>query len=163
MSKTMRCDFAIVEAQHQEVFCRKGANMTAKQYLDRLLDIAVRIECKQIEKEKWETIAAKTTTELGGERVQSSPSPQKMENAAIEAVEIAKEISELKRQQREIIKTIEQVKDRKLLKILHKKYVEGLSNDQICYSSKISKSTFKRRLARAYDEVQKIIDEVEYE
>ena len=69
----------------------------------------------------------------------------------------------MKPQQREIIKTIEQVKDRKLLKILHKKYVEGLSNDQICYSSRISKSTFKRRLARAYDEVQKIIDEAEYE
>lgn len=103
----------------------------AKEYLQRIEDIDIRIKNKSIEKAdhealKWD-IATSITANMSGERVQSSGSKHKMADAIDDKVNYAqnidKQIAKLETEKQEIISTIELLpKDE--YDILHKAYVQ---------------------------------------
>lgn len=139
--------------------------MDAKEYLERVLDIDERIKNKTLEKEQWRAIAECTTASVEGERVQSSGSQHKMEDAVIKIVEIENEIDEVIKQlidvKNEIIKTIDDVKKTNSYSILHKRYVQSKSIEDIQDEKRVSQSTVERWLEDAYEQVQRILDERE--
>lgn len=139
--------------------------MEAREYLERAIDIDERIKNKTLEKEQWQSIAECTTASAEGDRVQSSGSLHKMEDAVIKIVEIENEIDELIRclidMKQEIIRTIDRVEDANSYSLLHKRYIQGKSIEEIQDEKGISQSTIERKLEKAYEAIQKILDERE--
>lgn len=137
--------------------------MEAREYLERALDIDERIKNKRLEKEQWRAIAECTTAPSDGERVQASGSLHKMEDAVIKVTEIEAEIDKMLKQlidmKQEIIKTIDEVRDTRSYSLLHKRYVQGKSIEEIQNEKKVSKSTVERQLESAYELIQNILDE----
>lgn len=103
--------------------------MRAKDYLKRIEKLDAVIQNKRIEKEQWEDIARSVTGQMGGERVQSSGSQQKMADAMDNAVDIGSEIDslllKLAAEKQEIISTIEQLNATEY-DLLHKVYVQHI-------------------------------------
>lgn len=139
--------------------------MEARAFLERAIDIDERIKNKTLEKEQWRAIAECTSVSSNGERVQSSGSLHKMEDAVIKIVEIEDEIDAMIQRlidmKQEIIKTIDKVTDTKSYSLLHKRYIQGKSLEDIQEEQGISQSTAERRFKEAYDAIQKILDERE--
>lgn len=137
--------------------------MDARIYLERAIDIDERIKNKTLEKEQWRAIAECTTASAEGERVQSSGSLHKMEDAVIKIVEIEDEIDEMIRtlidMKQEIIKTIDRIEDTNSYSLLHKRYIQNKSLEDIQEEKQISQSTVERWLEKAYEQIQKILDE----
>lgn len=100
--------------------------MRAKQYLQQIEKIDKIIQNKIIEKEQWFAIATNTTSQIGGERVQSSVSQQKMADATERYYELSREIDQyidsLIRKKKEVISTIEKLKPIEY-DVLHKVYI----------------------------------------
>lgn len=139
--------------------------MDAREYLERALDIDERIKNKTLEIEQWRTIAECTTANAEGERVQSSGSLHKMEDACIKINEIENEISDMIKSligiKQDIIRTIDKVEDSKSYSLLHKRYVQGKSVEEIQDEKGISQSSAERYFKEAYEIVQRILDERE--
>lgn len=135
----------------------------AKDYLERAIDIDERIKNKLLEKEQWRAIAECTTAHSEGERVQSSGSLHKMEDAVIKINEIEADIDAMTKvlidMKLEIIKTIDEIEDTTSYSLLHKRYVQLKSMEEIQDEKQISQSTRERKFADAYNLVQNILDE----
>ena len=95
-------------------------------FLKQLKKLDKLIENKLSEKEQWKAIATGTTAQMGGERVQSSGSLQKMADAVEKYLEIEKEIDkridELVDAKLDVIGVIEQLNTTEY-DVLHKIYV----------------------------------------
>ncbi|MGN0472229.1 MAG: hypothetical protein ACI4F8_05235 [Lachnospiraceae bacterium] len=106
--------------------------MRAKQYLQQIEKIDKIIQNKIIEKEQWFAIATNTTSQIGGERVQSSVSQQKMADATERYFEISQEIDRyidsLINTKKEVISTIEQLPPTEY-DVLHKVYIGIIVSD----------------------------------
>ncbi len=107
--------------------------MRAKQYLQQIEKIDKIIQNKIIEKEQWFAIATNTTSQIGGERVQSSVSQQKMADATERYYELSREIDQyidsLIRKKKEVISTIEKLKPIEY-DVLHKVYIGIIIPDE---------------------------------
>lgn len=112
--------------------------MDVKEYLGQIKEIELNIKHMQEELEELRSVATKITSTLGGERVQSSGSNQKMADAVCSFVDLEKEISakiaESYLKKREIIKTIELL-DYKNRDFLYKVYVQGYSLSDVASMS----------------------------
>lgn len=112
--------------------------MDVKEYLGQIKDLELNIKHMQEELEELRSVATKITSTLGGERVQSSGSNQKMADAVCSFVDLEKEISakiaESYLKKREIIKTIELL-DYKNRDFLYKVYVQGYSLSDVASMS----------------------------
>lgn len=139
--------------------------MEARQYLEQVSKINKLIENKLIEKVQWKSIAEGTSASASGERVQTSKKLHKMEDAAIRIVEIENEIDILIDKfidiKQEIVGTIEQVNDAIMYDILHKKYIQGMSFEEIGLACSYSKETIKWKHKKALRIVQNILNERE--
>ena len=139
--------------------------MYAKNYLEKAINIEERIKNKNLEIEQWRTIATKTSASAEGERVQTSTSLHKMEDAAIKIVELEQEAKEMRskliEKKAEIIKTIDQVEDAESYSVLHLRYVQGMTLEKIAETKEISVSTVERKLNSAYELVQVILEKRE--
>lgn len=137
--------------------------MEARQYLEQVSKINKLIENKLIEKVQWKSIAEGTSASASGERVQTSKKLHKMEDAAIRIVEIENEIDILIDKfidiKQEIVGTIEQVNDAIMYDILHKKYIQGMSFEEIGLACSYSKETIKWKHKKALRIVQNILNE----
>lgn len=109
-----------------------------KEYLYRIDDIDIRIRNKHIEKAQHHAlmmdVATIITANMGGERVQSSGSKQRMADTVDEKLtyiqNIDKRIAELEKEKGEIVSTIELLpKDE--YDILHKCYVQHMSLKEV--------------------------------
>lgn len=138
--------------------------MDAKQFLKQLKKLDKLIENKLIEKQQWMAIATGTTSQIGGERVQSSGSQQKMADAVIKYIGIEHEIDEfidlLVDKKQAVIEVIEQLEATEY-DLLHKKYVQYLSFDEIADVYDKTYSWVTTIHGRALKSVQKILDEKE--
>ena len=87
--------------------------MDAKSFLQQVEMLDAKITNKQIERQQWKDIALGITASIGGERVQSSGSQQKMADAVIKCVDMESEIDNLIDEfihtKKEIIETIERL------------------------------------------------------
>lgn len=160
---------------------RKKEKGEAQLYLEQIEKYDLMIRNKQIEKAQMEDIALSVTS--GGEstlvyvndkngkkgkyelqnmgKVQSSGGQQKMADAAIHGVDIGREIDKiiikLHEARQDIIRTIELL-DKDEYDVLHKRYIQGMTPDEIALKKGKSKSWVDTKHGRALQSVQKILD-----
>ena len=138
--------------------------MDAKDFLRQLKKLDCMIENKLVERQQWQTIALGTTAQMGGERVQSSSSQQKMADAVGRYMDIEREVDEcidrLVDVKKDVISVIEQLNVDEY-DVLHKKYVQYLTFDEIATIKKKASSSIKGTHGTALRNVQKILDERE--
>jgi len=144
------------------LFERKGKQMEAKKFLKQLEKLDLMITNKLAEKQQWKAIATGTTASIGGERVQSSGSQQKMADAVSRYIDIEREIDEqidkLIDTKQDVISVIEQLKPIEY-DILHKIYVQYIKLYEVpdIYGKTYSWATTVH--GRALKNVQAILDE----
>lgn len=138
--------------------------MTAIEFLQQPLLIDKRIRNKLAEKEQWKSVAFGVVANNDSERVQSSGSQQKMADAVARFIDIEKEIDEeidrLVDIKKDVLKVIEQLKPNEY-DVLHKRYIQGMTPDEIVYEVQKSKSWVKAYHKKALRNVQNILDERE--
>jgi len=138
--------------------------MEAKKFLKQLEKLDRMIENKLAEKQQWKAIATGTTASIGGERVQSSGSQQKMADAVSRYVDIEREIDEqidkLIDTKQDVISVIEQLNTIEY-DLLHKVYVQYIKLYEVpdIFGKTYSWATTVH--GRALKKVQKILDERE--
>ena len=152
----------------------------AKEYLQQAEDMNTVINNKMAEKAQWKDIALGVTSggqsimiEVKGkkelhnmEKVQSSGSQSKMADAITRCMDIEAEIDRLIDRlidlKQEIIRTIEQLNATEY-DVLHKRYIQGMTFDEIGAAKGKSKSWATTVHGRALQNVQKILDAREQE
>lgn len=131
--------------------------MRSREYLEQVEKIDKLIQNKKYEKEQWLSIAEGTSVSSDGDRVQSSGQPHKMENAVVNAATLDEEIQRLEKRKQSIIYTIEQLKP-KAYDILHKKYIQYMSLEEIAEIYSYSYSAIKNKHREALKQLQEILD-----
>lgn len=150
--------------------------MKAQEYLKQVEKLNVLINNKIAEKAQWKDIALGVTSgvqsitiEVKGkkelhnmEKVQSSGSQSKLADAIARCVDIEAEIDRLVGKlidlKQEIIKTIEQLNATEY-DVLHKRYIQGMTFDEIGAAKRKSKSWATTVHGRALQSLQRILDE----
>lgn len=136
--------------------------MNARDFLKQLKKLNKMIENKLNEKEQWKCIATGTTAQMGGERVQSSGSQQKMADAIVKFIDIEKEIDEcidrLIDTKKDVIAVIEQLNASEY-DLLHKVYVQFFTVQEVADLYDKSESWAKTIHKRGLKNVQRILDE----
>lgn len=138
--------------------------MEAREYLEKVLKIDRLIENKMIEAAQWQTIAEGTSVNGSGERVQTSSSHHKMEDAVIRIVEIKNEINEIVLKnmdyKQEVISTIEMLEPN-YYDVLHKIYIQGMDLNQVSIAYNTTIRSVTRKKGKALKQVQMILNERE--
>ena len=136
----------------------------AKNYLLQVERLDSRIDNKLIERQQWRDIALGITANIGGERVQSSGSQQKMSEAIEKCLDMEKEINslidELIETKKKVIDTIEKIYSPTEYKILHMRYIQHISLKEIAIKLNREYSWVTTTHGRALKNVQKILDMV---
>jgi DNA-directed RNA polymerase specialized sigma subunit len=136
----------------------------AKDFLQQLKKLDKLIENKLIEKEQWKAIATGTTAQMGGERVQSSGSKQRMADAIDKYIDIEKEIDDcidnLIDAKKGVISVIEQLNATEY-DLLHKVYVQGVTLFDVAEMCGKTYSWVTTIHGRALKKVENILDERE--
>ena len=136
----------------------------AKSYLLQVERLDSRIANKLIERQQWRDIALGITANIGGERVQSSGSQQKMSEAIEKCLDMDKEINslidELIETKKKVIDTIEKIYSPTEYKILHMRYIQHISLKEIAIKLNREYSWVTTTHGRALKSVQNILDRV---
>lgn len=102
-----------------------------KAFLERVQMLDEIIENKLIEQRQWRELAESISANMDGERVQTSGSHGKMENAIIRCVDMEVEIEELIdmliEEKRRVVKVLELLYNPIEYKILHMRYIQHVS------------------------------------
>lgn len=110
-------------------------NSDALSYLERYERAATVIPNKLIEIEQWHDIATSITAVMNSESVSSSGSKQKMADAVNRCLDIVedleRQVDELDAIKRDVVHTIEQVQSTREYNLLHKKYIQFMSLQDI--------------------------------
>lgn len=138
----------------------------AQEFLEQVPKLNAMIENKMAEKAQWRGVAHGITTNTEGERVQSSGSQQKMADAVCKIVDLEQEINDLIDRlidtKQTIIETIELLNATEY-DVLHKRYIQGMTFDEIGAAKGKSKSWATTVHGRALQSLNGIIDELEAE
>lgn len=136
----------------------------AKSYLLQVERLDARIDNKLIERQQWRDIALGITSNIGGERVQSSGGQQKMSEAIEKCLDMEKEINslidELIETKKKVIDTIEKIYSPTEYKILHMRYIQHISLKDIAIKLNREYSWVTTTHGRALKSVQNILDMV---
>lgn len=133
----------------------------AKLYLRQVEMLDTKIKNKLIEQQQWRDIAMGITANIGGERVQSTGSQQKMADAINKCIDMEAEINglvdELIATKRDVIATIEKLDSPIEYDVLHKRYIQRYSLQEIAdhYGKEYGWATTTH--GRALKSVQKLI------
>ena len=138
--------------------------MEAKEFLKQPEKLDLRIKNKLIEKQQWKEIALGITANMDGERVQSSSNTKsKMADAIIKCVDMEEEIDnlidELIDTKKEVIQTIEQLDSATEYNVLHMRYIQYLSLQDIADHYNRDYGWVTTTHGRALKSVQEILDE----
>ena len=122
------------EAQvYRGEYVRKKSN--AQIYLEQVEKLDSIIKNKLIEKQQWKDIALGITANMDGERVQSSGAKSKMADAINKCIDIEAEIDSLIDKlidtKKDVIHTIEQLYSPTEYNVLHMRYIQYLSLQEI--------------------------------
>lgn len=133
----------------------------AQLYLERIEGLNDEIENKLAEIRQWNDIALCITTNTEGERVQSSGNQQKMANAMDKVVDCKAEanakIDELIDYKQEVIRTIKLLNATEY-NVLHKRYIQGMTFDEVGAAKRKSKSWATTVHGRALQNLNKILE-----
>lgn len=109
--------------------------MESKDFLKQVEKLDLRIKNKLIEKQQWKDIALGITANMDGERVQSSGAKDKLGDAVTKCVDIEAEIDslvdELIDTKKKVIQTIERLDSATEYNVLHMRYIQYLSLQEI--------------------------------
>lgn len=133
----------------------------AQIFLEQVEKLDVQTECKLIEKQQWHDLALSITSQMGGERVQSSGSQSKMADALSRCVdaegEIDRAIEKLVATKKEVTAVLEQLENATYYKALHLRYIQHKTLKEIA-NIFMSDYTYVTTLhGRALTEVEKIL------
>ena len=136
--------------------------MDAKNYLRQVEKLDVRIQNKLIELQQWRDMAEGITASIGGERVQSGGSQQRMAEAVIKCVDMEEEINALVDAlidvKKEVISTIEKLNSPTEYDILHKRYIQFMTLQEIADRCGREYTTITTAHGRALKNVQMLLD-----
>lgn len=136
----------------------------AQEYLEQIPKLNAMIENKMAEQAQWRGVALGITSNSEGERVQSSGGKQKMADALDRVVDLQAEINSLIDRlvdtKLEIIGTIEQLNATEY-DVLHKRYIQGMTFDEVGAAKGKSKSWATTVHGRALQNLNLILDERE--
>lgn len=134
----------------------------AKNFLLQVERLDVRITNKLIEKQQWRDVALGITASIGGERVQSSSSQQKMADAINKCVDMESEIDnlidELINTKKKVIETIEKLYSPTEYRILHLRYIQHISLTDIAERLNREYTWVTTTHGRALKNVQNILE-----
>lgn len=134
----------------------------AQRYLERVEWIDSIVHNNLIEQKQWQELALSITANMGGERVQSSGSKSKMADAVENCVDaeayILAAVESLVAEKREIVSTIEQVDSPICYNVLHLRYIQYKSLQEIADKYNKSYEWAKTTHGRAVANVQRILD-----
>ena len=137
--------------------------MDAKEFLKQAKRWETQIECKEIEKQRWRDLAQRITAHMEGERVQSSGTSTKLEDAVTACVDIEEEIvaavEELIVKKKEVTQTIERVQNPTWYKVLHMIYIQYKDLNDVADAFNKSYDWAKSAHSKALNIVQRIIEE----
>lgn len=109
--------------------------LKAQDFLRQVRKLDLQITNKLIEQQQWRDIALGITANMDGERVQSSGGKSKMADALNKCVDIEAEIDglvdKLVDTKKEVIQTIEQLDSPTEYDVLHRRYIQFLSLQDI--------------------------------
>jgi hypothetical protein len=107
----------------------------AQIFLEQVEKLDAIITNKLIEQRQWHDIALGITANMGGERVQSSGTKDKMASAVTKCVDMETEIDSLVDKlidtKKEVVQTIEQLYSPTEYNVLHMRYIQYLSLQDI--------------------------------
>ena len=137
-------------------------NSDALLYLERYERAATVIPNKLIEIEQWHDIATSITAVMNSESVSSSGSKQKMADAVNRCLDIVydleRQVDELDAIKRDVVHTIEQVRSTREYNLLHKKYIQFMSLQDIADEFDRDYTWVTTTHGRALRSVQRILD-----
>lgn len=137
----------------------------AQKYLERVELIDTIVKNKLIEQLQWRDLAESITANMGGERVQSSGSMSRMADAVNKCIDmegqIACEVDKLAAEKQEITATIEQMDNPTWYNLLHMRYIQFKSLQEIAdhYGKEYDWATTTH--GRAIQSLQSILDREE--
>lgn len=136
--------------------------MEAKEYLKQVRRLDIQITNKLIERQQWRDIALGITANMEGERVQSSGTKSKMADAVDRCIDMGAEIDSLIDKlidtKKEVIQTIEQLDSATEYNILHMRYIQYISLQDIADHYGKDYGWVTTTHGRALRSVQKILD-----
>lgn len=137
--------------------------MEAKAYLEKVSKLDKLIANKLKEIEQWKSIAEGTSISSNADRVQTSVSLHKMEDAVIRIVDLENETREIIdsyiEMKQDVISVIESLADATLYDILHKRYIQGIPLTEVSIMLDLSWESTKRKHKKALRLVQEILNE----
>ena len=137
--------------------------MDAKAFLMQIEKLDAMIECKLIEREQWHDLAVNITAHMDGEKVQSSGAKSRMACAVEKCVDMESEIDrvvdQLKGKKRAVTDTIEQLDSPTFYKVLHMKYVQYKTLQEIAGIFDRNYEWAKTVHGRALSQVQRLLEE----
>lgn len=162
------------QVQNNQIEGRKGEVMKARTYLEQIKNLDEKIAARIDEIATLDAIATKTTSVIGGERVQASASQQKMSDTVDKIIDLKQKLNDeidrfidLRIEARHLI---EQACDSDCHKLLRMRYI-GISNkvtnrieffkwEQIAVDMNFTYKWVSDGLhQRALAQVQKVLDE----
>ena len=137
--------------------------MKAQDFLRQVRKLDLQITNKLIEQQQWKDIALGITANMDGERVQSSGSKSKMANAVEKCVDMEAEIDSLIDKlidvKKEVIQAIERLDSPTEYDVLHRRYIQFLSLQEIADHYRKDYGWATTTHGRALKSLQEILDE----
>lgn len=136
--------------------------MKAQDFLRQVRKLDLQITNKLIEQQQWRDIALGITANMDGERVQSSGGKSKMADALNKCVDIEAEIDGLVDKlidtKKEVILAIEQLDSPTEYDVLHRRYIQFLSLQDIADHYRKDYGWATTTHGRALKSLQEILD-----
>lgn len=139
--------------------------MKAQDFLRQVRKLDLQIQNKLIEKQQWRDVALGITANMDGERVQSSGAKSKMADAINKCIDVEAEIDclvdKLIEVKKEVIQTIELLDSPTEYDVLHRRYIQFLSLQEIADHYRKDYGWATTTHGRALKSLQEILDERE--
>ena len=136
--------------------------MEAKEFLQQVKTIDLRIKNKLIEQQQWKDMALGITANMDGERVQSSGAKDKMASAVERCVDMEADIDSLVDKlvdtKKEVIQTIEKLYSPTEYDVLHRRYIQYQTLQEIADHYGKDYGWAKVTCKRAVSHVQAILN-----
>lgn len=136
--------------------------MKAQDFLRQVRKLDLQIQNKLIEKQQWRDVALGITANMDGESVQSSGAKSKMADAINKCIDVEAEIDclvdKLIEVKKEVIQTIEQLDSPTEYDVLHRRYIQFLSLQEIADDYRKDYGWATTTHGRALKSLQSILD-----
>ena len=136
--------------------------MKAQDFLRQVRKLDLQIQNKLIEKQQWRDVALGITANMDGERVQSSGAKSKMADAINKCIDVEAEIDclvdKLIEVKKEVIQTIERLDSPTEYDVLHRRYIQFLSLQEIADHYRKDYGWATTTHGRALKSLQEILD-----